>query len=197
MKTDDNRYHHQALRHLYVLAAEPRALIPYDLEAKKLAFVDVSVEFQALNVCGEIENYTIQAPCILPELSQLRSLKVDDVRYWDVSFNLMDPTELKRFSLILTKQDGIFAVRRKTGCMLREDDPTGSKWVAIPSLTSMDSEDDAIQSIWNPVTNSAQLESIAERNLVPADWKVSACFHFFLLLLLVQFSPIELKFNSG
>ncbi|KAG7158322.1 Anaphase-promoting complex subunit 1-like [Homarus americanus] len=47
--SNDNRYHLQALRHLYVLAAEPRLLMPVDVDTGRLCQVNVTVRFSAHN----------------------------------------------------------------------------------------------------------------------------------------------------
>lgn len=46
--SSDNRYHLQALRHLYVLAAEPRLLIPRDIETGRPVYVNIMVRLRAL-----------------------------------------------------------------------------------------------------------------------------------------------------
>lgn len=40
--SNDNRYHLQAFRHLYVLAIEPRLIIPRDIDSGKLCSCRVS-----------------------------------------------------------------------------------------------------------------------------------------------------------
>ncbi len=44
--SNDNRYHLQALRHLYVLAAEPRLLSPVDSATGKFAYAHVEVAYK-------------------------------------------------------------------------------------------------------------------------------------------------------
>ena len=68
MRTVEQQYHLQATRHLYVLAAEPRALHTIDVDTGLTVQVDVSVEL----VSGEV--LRLAAPGLLPELSTVRRI---------------------------------------------------------------------------------------------------------------------------
>ena len=61
--TTDTRYHLQALRHLYVLAAEPRVLVTRDVETGQATSVEVCVR-------GDRE-IRARTPCIVPEWSSI------------------------------------------------------------------------------------------------------------------------------
>ncbi|WEW57587.1 Anaphase-promoting complex subunit 1 [Emydomyces testavorans] len=74
----DNKCHLQAFRHLWVLAAEPRCLIPRDLETGRAISIPISVTLKS----GETKTAT--APCILPETANLASIKVQSRDYWDL-----------------------------------------------------------------------------------------------------------------
>lgn len=56
----DDRYHLQALRHLYVLAAEPRVLVTRDVRTSQACSVDVSIKTSG-------QNLRMSTPCIIPE----------------------------------------------------------------------------------------------------------------------------------
>ena len=60
--SNDNRYHLQALRHLYVLAAEPRLLIPKDVKTGKAVFAHVNLEFSETMWYPGFQ-LKIKAPC--------------------------------------------------------------------------------------------------------------------------------------
>merc|ERR1712018_64345 len=45
--SNDNRYHLQALRHLYVLATEPRLLIPRDIHSGRFVFCHIELQLKA------------------------------------------------------------------------------------------------------------------------------------------------------
>lgn len=81
--SNDNRYHLQAFRHLYVLAIEPRLFLPRDIDSGKLVLSKMSY--------AKIENENVSmvltmGPRMLPELSTLKSVCVSDPSYWPVSF---------------------------------------------------------------------------------------------------------------
>lgn len=82
--SNDNRYHLQAFRHLYVLAVEPRIFMPRDIDSGKLCLCKVS--YERLN--GERVEMRVasMAPCMLPELASLRMVEVVDDNYWPVRF---------------------------------------------------------------------------------------------------------------
>ncbi|CAH1791675.1 unnamed protein product [Owenia fusiformis] len=46
--SNDNRYHLQAFRHLYVLAAEPRMVIPRDVDTGHVCYVPMEIHFKVL-----------------------------------------------------------------------------------------------------------------------------------------------------
>ncbi|MPC33172.1 Anaphase-promoting complex subunit 1 [Portunus trituberculatus] len=85
--SNDNRYHLQALRHLYVLAAEPRLLMPIDVDTGRLCQVSVTVRFNNTKQYKN-QSYEALAPLMLPELSKLSEIIIEgdasDHRYWPV-----------------------------------------------------------------------------------------------------------------
>uniref|UniRef100_A0A0P4WJL7 Uncharacterized protein n=1 Tax=Scylla olivacea TaxID=85551 RepID=A0A0P4WJL7_SCYOL len=88
--SNDNRYHLQALRHLYVLAAEPRLLMPVDVDTGRLCQVSVTVRFSDTKQYKN-QSYEALAPLMLPELSKLSEIIIEgdasDHRYWPVRFS--------------------------------------------------------------------------------------------------------------
>lgn len=70
----------QAFRHLYVLAVEPRLLIPKDIKAGSMCYAKVKVT----KLDGT--SSTIQGPGIIPDLNTLSRVEVCDERYWAVVF---------------------------------------------------------------------------------------------------------------
>ncbi|TPX26567.1 Anaphase-promoting complex subunit 1 [Coccidioides immitis] len=77
----DNKCHLQAFRHLWVLAAEPRCLIPRDLETGRAMQIPVSLTLNS----GETT--TAMAPCLLPELATIASVKVQSPDYWNLTLD--------------------------------------------------------------------------------------------------------------
>lgn len=78
--SNDNRYHLQAFRHLYVLAVEPRLLIPRDIITSRMCYTNLSV----VHLDGSA--VPMRAPCLLPDLNTLSRVSVQDERYWPVIF---------------------------------------------------------------------------------------------------------------
>lgn len=70
IRTVDNQYHLQALRHLYVLAVEARALQIVDVDQGSA----VSVDIEIVLLSGEI--ILKKAPCLLPELVTVQSVRL-------------------------------------------------------------------------------------------------------------------------
>ena len=139
--SNDNRYHLQAFRHLYVLAAEPRLVIPRDIDTGRTVYVNLQCVSLNQNQCHIIK---LRAPCFLSELHILEEVAVDDERYWRISFekdknwknlesvlHLFDPFFV--FSIIISifrrflNRDGVLFVKQKTGCLPYNEDPKGFK----------------------------------------------------------------------
>ena len=69
-------YHLQALRHLYVIAAEKRILVPVDVDSKSGCYVPVELEFkQDLSYFGPTK-FQFMAPCMLPDLNLLSKVTI-------------------------------------------------------------------------------------------------------------------------
>lgn len=105
--SSDNRYHLQALRHLYVLAAEPRLLIPRDITTNKPAYVNITIR-QKNATTGKTDELKLRAPCLVPEVNSIENVFVDDERYWRIDIN--DRAVLMR---CLLKDNGFLSVKRK------------------------------------------------------------------------------------
>jgi hypothetical protein len=69
----DNQYHLQALRHLYVLAVEQRALQVVDVDTGGVVAVDVWVELM------DGRRVLRRAPCLLPELGTVHAVHLSEV----------------------------------------------------------------------------------------------------------------------
>ena len=67
-RTVDNQFHVQALRHLYVLAVESRALHVVDSDTGGAVALDVEIELM------DGQKIRRRAPCLLPELASVRAV---------------------------------------------------------------------------------------------------------------------------
>lgn len=72
----DNRCHLQALRHLYVLAAQPRGVETRDVDTGEAVYAPVEVELRS---GGRLQRV---APCLLPDLALVRAVRVLGPRHW-------------------------------------------------------------------------------------------------------------------
>ncbi|KAA8583561.1 hypothetical protein FQN60_014769 [Etheostoma spectabile] len=90
-------YHLQALRHLAVLAAEPRLLVPVDVDSLKPCYALLEVTYK---------------------------VKVKGPRYWELSVDLSKETQ--HLKSILSR-DGVLYVKLRAGQLPYKDDPQGWK----------------------------------------------------------------------
>ncbi|XP_068590515.1 anaphase-promoting complex subunit 1 isoform X2 [Cebidichthys violaceus] len=119
----DNRYHLQALRHLAVLAAEPRLLVPVDVDSLKPCYALLEVTYKETKWYKET-TVELMAPTMLPELHLLKRVKVKGPRYWELSVDLSRETQ--HLQSILSR-DGVLYVKLRAGQLPYKDDPQGWK----------------------------------------------------------------------
>ncbi|XP_064487230.1 anaphase-promoting complex subunit 1-like [Ornithodoros turicata] len=120
--SSDNRYHLQAFRHFYTFAVEPRLVVPVDINTRNMVYVNLTVRFKATEQY-ESSEYTVTAPCHLPELHLLESVSLKDTRYWPIVVKTENWGVLKR----ALEQKGHLYVRQKAGCLPYVLDPKGYK----------------------------------------------------------------------
>lgn len=99
----DNKSHLQAFRHFWVLAAEARCLVVYDIDTSRLIPMPVVVTLTTgLKM-------TMTTPCLLPELSTVANIRTDDPEFWSVTIDLAGrPFEYQAFR----RHRGIWVRRR-------------------------------------------------------------------------------------
>ncbi|KAJ4980944.1 hypothetical protein NE237_031781 [Protea cynaroides] len=123
---NDNRCHLQAFRHLYVLAAEARWVQTIDVDTGIPVYAPLEV------TTVETENYAETSfceisPCILPERSVLKTVRVCGPRYWPQVIELV-PEDKPWWSSVDKKNPfncGIIYIKRKVGACSYVDDPIG------------------------------------------------------------------------
>lgn len=86
----DNKCHLQAFRHLWVLAAEPRCLVPRDLDTRRPLSIPVSLTLK------DGTSKTLIAPCLLPDLSELVNVKVRSPDYWSLTLDFAGNQTLRQ-----------------------------------------------------------------------------------------------------
>ncbi|KAL4715619.1 hypothetical protein ACJJTC_006198 [Scirpophaga incertulas] len=124
--SEDNRYHLQAFRHLYVLAVEPRLILPRDIDTGKLCYAHI----QLIDLQGVVKD--MKAPCILPDLETLKEVKINDPRYWPITFQRdRNWGQLKTF----LKYTWCIDIKQRAGCLSYVDDPQGFITILAQTLT--------------------------------------------------------------
>ncbi|TVY71499.1 Negative regulator of mitosis, partial [Lachnellula suecica] len=78
----DNKSHLQAFRHFWALAAEPRCLVTRDIDTNQP--VPMPITTTLLN--GEVTQR--HTPSLLPELSQIKTVRTNSTDYWNIVLDL-------------------------------------------------------------------------------------------------------------
>jgi hypothetical protein len=134
---EDNQYHLQAMRHLYVLAVEPRCIEARDVDTDLPCSVAVAVGLKVGTQSG-CERLTMTAPCLLPDARIVESISVVSERYWPRVVSVKEPSvkagdgEQGWFSS--TKRQVLY-VKRRAGHLPHDVDPTGSKGMLARSFS--------------------------------------------------------------
>ncbi|KAM9809546.1 anaphase-promoting complex subunit 1 [Syngnathus typhle] len=131
----DNRYHLQALRHLIVLAAESRLLVPVDVDSLKPCYALLEVTYKKTDWYDET-TVELMAPTMLPELHLLKRVRVKGPRYWELSIDLIK--EVQHLKSVLSR-DGVLYVKLRAGQLPYKDDPQGWKSLLGSAVTQRSS----------------------------------------------------------
>jgi hypothetical protein len=120
MCTDDNRYHLQAFRHLWVMAVDSRWLMPFDVDNKKPCRVPMNLEIYddgGKAPLRKIRKVRIEAPSVVPDYKLIRSIQLDGERYWPLSVDMVVAGKYQE-SII---KSGLIYVKRREGKKSYED----------------------------------------------------------------------------
>ncbi|XP_012512213.1 PREDICTED: anaphase-promoting complex subunit 1 [Propithecus coquereli] len=132
----DNRYHLQALRHLYVLAAEPRLLVPVDVDTNMPCYALLEVTYKGTQWYEQTKE-ELMAPTLLPELHLLKQIKVKGPRYWELLIDLSKG--MQHLKSILSK-DGVLYVKLRAGQLSYKEDPMGWQSLLAQTVANRNSE---------------------------------------------------------
>ncbi|KAH8830535.1 hypothetical protein DL96DRAFT_1668350 [Flagelloscypha sp. PMI_526] len=121
----DNRVMLQPLRHLWVLAVEPRILMIRDADNLDLVAVGAQV------ACRDKPPQILKAPTPIPDLDDVLYIRTDPDRYWPVILRVDDMNALASF----LKTQTIF-VRRRSSHLDYTTDPAGTRGLASRSGVS-------------------------------------------------------------
>uniref|UniRef100_A0A8C6VCS4 Anaphase-promoting complex subunit 1 n=1 Tax=Naja naja TaxID=35670 RepID=A0A8C6VCS4_NAJNA len=127
----DNRYHLQALRHLYVLAAEPRLLVPVDVDTDTPCYALLEVTYKGTQ-WYEQTSEELMAPTLLPELHLLKQIRVKGPRYWEL---LIDLSKGVHHLKSILSRDGVLYVKLRAGQLSYKEDPMGWRSLLAQTVT--------------------------------------------------------------
>ncbi|KAJ5886397.1 Negative regulator of mitosis [Penicillium subrubescens] len=85
----DNKCHLQAFRHLWVLAAEPRCLVPRDLDTRRPISIPITITSDG----GATR--TLTAPCLLPDPSEITRIEVRGPDHWPLVLDFSQDDALR------------------------------------------------------------------------------------------------------
>jgi anaphase-promoting complex subunit 1 len=120
----DNQAHLQAFRHLWVLATEPRCVICRDVDTGRPVSAPIIVQL-ANSTAGEEEEKHLTAPCLLPSLDTITSIRTQAKGYWDVTISFNGPDAAKRKEALTKNHINIYLRRRAA-----YDAPQGSVFIS-------------------------------------------------------------------
>lgn len=119
VNTKDNRFHLQALRHLYVLACEPRLFVTRDVDTKDICYTPIQVTLKETDDYPETD-VKMLSPCFIPESKFVKKISTLGPRYMPVG---LTPTKNNNRSWLYQIQN-IF-VKKKAGYLSYSEDPKG------------------------------------------------------------------------
>lgn len=127
--SSDNKSFLQALRHLWVLAVEPRCLIARDVDTTEVVYLPVKI---TVKEGKEIGTTQLISPTLIPDLDKLMSIRVDTPRYWPF---YLDTEHLPRHKESLLRSQTLY-VKRRTAFLSYTEDPRGSRSLFVRSGSS-------------------------------------------------------------
>lgn len=125
--SSDNKGYLPALRHLWVLAVEPRCLVARDVDSKEVVYLPMKIKVKEEN--GSSSTTQLIAPTLIPGLDRLLSIKIDTPRYWPF---LLDIANNTRHMGGLLQSQTLF-VKRRTMFLSYMEDPKGSRSLFVRS----------------------------------------------------------------
>ncbi|KAF5392460.1 hypothetical protein D9757_002247 [Collybiopsis confluens] len=125
----DNKSYLQALRHLWVLAVEPRCLIARDVETNEVVYLPVKITMKEGKAVGTNQ---LISPTLIPDLDKLMSVRVDTPRYWPF---YLDTEKIPHHKESLMRSQTLY-VKRRTAFLSYTEDPRGSRSLFIRSRSS-------------------------------------------------------------
>ncbi|TFK24896.1 anaphase promoting complex subunit 1 [Coprinopsis marcescibilis] len=125
----DNKCYLQALRHLWVLAVEPRCLIARDVDTGEVVYLPVKITVKEGETTGTSQ---LISPTLIPDINKVQSIRVDTPRYWPF---YLDIAGLQRHKEALLRNQTLY-VKRRTAFLSYTEDPRGSRSLFVRSGSS-------------------------------------------------------------
>ena len=127
----DNKCHLQAFRHLWVLAAEPRCLVPRDIDTRR----PISIPIIITSRDGSLA--TMHAPCILPDPNGITRIEVRGPDHWPLVLDFSQDDALREK---FRRGDPSVYLRRKATHSLSD----GSTSIFASTLTGLSEAQDIL-----------------------------------------------------
>lgn len=131
----DNRYHLQALRHMYVLAVEPRCIEARDVDTNEPCRVALRLGLSQERGEEWPSEIFLTAPCLVPHCGIIDSVEVVSERYWPKVVRIPLPKNNEGWYSRTGRH--VLYVKRRAGCLPYTLDPTGSKGMLVRSFASI------------------------------------------------------------
>jgi anaphase-promoting complex subunit 1 len=127
--SSDNKSYLQALRHLWVLAVEPRCLVARDVDTSEVVYLPVKITMKEGDEVGTTQ---LISPTLIPDFGKLLSIRVDTPRYWPFLLDT-ENQPLHRYALLRSQT---LYVKRRTAFLSYTEDPRGSRSLFVRSGSS-------------------------------------------------------------
>ncbi|UJR26009.1 hypothetical protein I4U23_007355 [Adineta vaga] len=108
MNSNDNRFHLQIFRHLYVMVCESRLMITKDVTSQQVCSVHGQLW---INENNQIQTKTFRTPCFLPNFILIKRLEINDENYWPIIYETDE--QIQRLKQMLSR-DGLFYVQKSS-----------------------------------------------------------------------------------
>lgn len=153
----DNKCHLQAFRHLWVLAAEPRCLIPRDIDTRRPISIPITINGSGSGSNGS-ESQTLTAPCLLPDLAGVHKIEVLSSDYWPVMLDFGPQRDGSLREKFRQGDQSVYLRRKNTY------NPTGSS-VFVSTFSGLATTNTSTSGMANSNPNSTQMVSAAAPDL--------------------------------
>ena len=127
--SSDNKSYLQALRHLWVLAVEPRCLTARDVDTNEIVYLPVKIKVKE---GSDVEMAQLISPTLIPDFERVLSIRIDTPRYWPF---YLDLANVPRHKDSLLRSQTIY-VKRRTAFLSYSEDPKGSRSLFVRSGSS-------------------------------------------------------------